>query len=93
MAKSKQRGARGIAGPPGPSGPRGPRGLTGAIGHIGKPGAPGTPIKHGPTLLVVHDQIDRIHRELDVQLKRMAQLQLEIDEVRATVKRLMESSD
>jgi hypothetical protein len=40
-------------------------------------------------LAFVHGQIERVHHELDVQLKRMAQLQAEVDDVRATVKRLM----
>jgi hypothetical protein len=40
-------------------------------------------------LAVVHDQIDQIHRDLEVQMKRMAQLQAQLDEVRATVKRLL----
>ena len=40
-------------------------------------------------LAAVHEQIERIHTELDVQLKRMAQLQVEIDDVRNTVKRLL----
>lgn len=45
------------------------------------------------TLAAIHDQIDHIHRELNVQLKRMAQLQTEIDEVRNTLKRLVTPSN
>lgn len=104
MAKAKQglrgkRGERGIAGPPGPTGPAGPRGATGATGARGSQGVigatgPAGGSGHRPsTLAAVHDQIDRIHGELDVQLKRMAQLQQEIDDVRRTVRRLMENSN
>jgi hypothetical protein len=39
--------------------------------------------------LGIHDQIHDIYHELDIQLRRMAQLQVQLDEVRATVARLM----
>ncbi len=92
------RGERGIPGPPGPAGPpgeRGERGLTGS--STGKTGEQGAVGPRGETaaasdtnaLAVVHDQIEHIHHELDVQMKRMAQLQAEVDEVRSTVKRLL----
>jgi len=44
---------------------------------------------HREVLLVIHDQIHDIYQELDIQLRRMAQLQAQLDEVRATVARLM----
>lgn len=36
----------------------------------------------------VHVQIDRIDRELDIQLKRMSQIQQDLDQLRATVRQL-----
>jgi hypothetical protein len=40
-------------------------------------------------LAVVHDQIEHIYHELDVQVKRLGQLQADVDAVRATLRRLM----
>ena len=82
IGKTGARGLRGAIGPRGAAGARGPTGLSGA------PGIAGDDLN---ALAAVHDQIDHIHHELDVQLKRMAQLQIEIDEVRNTVKRLLGS--
>lgn len=101
MSKSKrqgQRGERGIPGPTGPAGPRGPggpRGKTGASGLMGAtgPAGPVTPSDHLNKLVAVNDQIEHIHHELSVQMTRMSQLQAEVDEVRATLKRLMGGSD
>ena len=102
------QGERGIPGPPGPagrvgqrgpvgakgkSGARGATGATGASGAVGAKGATTTRHNHVNALAVVHDQIDHIHRELDVQMKRMAQLQAEVDGVRGTLKRLMADSN
>src|SRR3954466_6118406 len=97
MAKQKQapRGERGIAGPPGPAGPTGATGKTGATGQRGAAGkaAPARPpsIPDDPRmelLTVVEGQIEAIYAELDIQMKRMAQLQLQLDEVRSTVRKL-----
>jgi hypothetical protein len=43
-------------------------------------------------LSVVEAQIEDIHRELDVQTKRMAQLQVQVDEMRVYVRQLVGSS-
>jgi hypothetical protein len=40
-------------------------------------------------LATIHEQIEHIHHELDVQMKQMAQLQAEVDEVRAKLRQLM----
>jgi hypothetical protein len=37
---------------------------------------------------VVQQQIDTIYRELNLQVKRMGQLQVQVDELREQVKRL-----
>jgi hypothetical protein len=81
------RGARGERGKPGPVGRRGLTGPKGARGERGPIGAISN--AHVHALAEVHDQIDRIHHELDVHVKRMAQLQAEVDAVRVTVRRLM----
>lgn len=104
--KQGPRGELGILGRPGPVGRQGPVGARGKIGARGVRGAPGrtgpvgargatgpaAPDNHLNALGAVHDQIEHIHHELDVQMKRMAQLQMELDDVRATLRRLMGDS-
>ena len=97
-----QRGARGIPGPPGPAGKQGlagVRGQTGAKGATGATGARGAAGGAGPrtrnganALAGVHDKIEHIYRELDVQVRRMGQLQAEVDEVRGTLRQLLGES-
>jgi hypothetical protein len=98
------RGLQGIPGPPGPAGAtgaigaqgkvgqRGPIGKTGAAGVKGTAGAKGATGEEPPTRMklfgVVQLQIDRIDRELHIQMTRMAQIQAEIDQLRANLKRL-----
>jgi hypothetical protein len=67
-------------------GPAGPRGLKGARGATGKEGPTG---KGNEVLEIVEKQIDDIHHELDVQMKRIAQLQLQLDELRDLVRRAL----
>jgi hypothetical protein len=42
-------------------------------------------------LEIVEKQIDDIHHELDAQIKRIAQIQQQMDEVRVAVRRLLPS--
>lgn len=58
----------------------------GPAGAIG-PAAPDNQLN---ALAAIHDQIAHIHHELDVQMKRMGQLQVDVDEARTTLKRLMD---
>src|SRR3954453_363840 len=95
MAKQKHasRGERGIPGPPGPVGRTGATGKTGATGRRGAAGkpvaaAPSIPDERMELLTLVEGQIEDIYKELDIQMKRMAQLQMQIDELRATVRKL-----
>jgi hypothetical protein len=44
-------------------------------------------------LSTLHEQIDNIYQELDVQMKRMAQLQMQLDEVRKRMYSLASDSD
>ena len=53
---------------------RGPRGFTGRAGRQGKPG-----VNHTDELTALSNQMDQIVRELQTQLKRMAQMQLQLD--------------
>jgi polyhydroxyalkanoate synthesis regulator phasin len=39
-------------------------------------------------LTIVEAQIENIYCDLDIQMKRMAQIQAQVDELRATVRRL-----
>lgn len=90
MAKAKQqRGRQGIPGPSGPRGPAGPRGQPGQRGKTGEHGkAP--PPERKKLIEEVNGHIEDIHRELDVQMKRMSQIQQQVDELRAKVKKLSE---
>src|SRR5687767_328316 len=97
MSRSKQQDQRGLRGPRGPRGAQGPIGRTGKSGAIGPRGRVGARGKAGPLSLgdrlailsVVEGQIEEVHREVTVQMKRMANLQAEIDELRENVARLL----
>jgi hypothetical protein len=81
-------------GPRGPAGPRGRLGLKGArgiAGPAGPAGHVGPSAKGSDVLEIVQQQIDDIYVELDVQMKRLAQVQEQMDELRATVRRLLPS--
>ena len=43
-------------------------------------------------LAAVHDKIEHIYRELDVQVRRLGQLQAEVDEVRGSLRQLLGES-
>ncbi|HEV8348280.1 MAG TPA: hypothetical protein VGQ16_17010 [Vicinamibacterales bacterium] len=91
-AKKERRSAQG---PPGPAGPRGPRGHAGARGEpgrTGKQGQVGTAAPTGRAMLLheVNRHIEDIYRELNVQIKRMSQIQQQVDELREKLKRLSE---
>lgn len=91
MAKQKQgpRGQRGIPGPPGP------RGSAGATGQSGARGAKGGRTRtHGGKgrqrlLMSVERHIENIYGELTAQLQRLAKLQVQVDELRSKLKRVL----
>jgi collagen triple helix repeat protein len=93
-----QQGATGVTGQRGATGATGQRGATGARGAQGPNGAVGSPEgtlggRSRIKLIADVDQhITRIYHELDVQMKRTAQIQVELDDLRAKVRRLMGSS-
>jgi hypothetical protein len=53
------------------------------------PGPVGPPARGSDVLEIVEKQIDDIHRDLDVQLNRIAQIQQQMDELRALVRRVL----
>jgi hypothetical protein len=67
-------------------GKRGSKGITGKQGAKGPAGK--EPIWRRELLATVDNQIRRIDGELNIQMKRMAQIQQELDELRNNVKRL-----
>jgi len=99
-------GPPGPAGPPGPKGATGARGKVGQRGRIGMrglrggkgtAGAKGATGKEPPQrkklIKVVQVQIDRIDRELQIQMTRMAQIQADVDQLRANLKKLAGDSN
>ena len=80
-------GLTGPAGPPGPPGIEGRRGVTGARGATGRPGGI-TKASRKPTIRMI-EHLDRemstVHKALETQLIRIAQIQQQLDELRARV--------
>ena len=84
-----ERGERGIPGPPGPAGPRGQTGATGPRGHDAHvPSEALTDAARMEILTVVQEQIEEIYSEMDVQMRRMAQLQVQVDDLRSKMRKL-----
>ena len=75
------RGRRGQAGHTGRTGERGPRGITG--------GAKALPASALKQFNEVERTIEDIYHELEVQMHRMAQIQQQLDELRAKIKQLI----
>ena len=83
------RGPIGKTGLRGAQGPSGARGAAGAVGKMGPQGLQGRePAWRKHLLEEVQEQIDRIDQELGVQLRRMAQIQREVDELKAKLRKL-----
>jgi prefoldin subunit 5 len=53
----------------------------------------GPPVKGSEVLEIVERQIDDIHRDLNVQMRRISQIQQQMDELRAMVRRVMSSQE
>ena len=82
--KTGSAGATGDIGHSGHTGQRGPKGVAGRRGPKG-PTAAVLPSERRSLLATLHEQIDNIYQELDVQMKRMAQLQVQLDDVRKKI--------
>ena len=93
-------GPPGPAGSPGPSGiqgaagAKGIQGMRGATGATGKTGATSSESKTTARQRIkiateVEHHFDHIYKELRIQLTRMAQIQAEVDELRAKIQHLL----
>jgi hypothetical protein len=82
------RGSTGARGPKGAQGTTGARGMTGAVGATGASAR--FPRSEA---LEVSEHLDGIYCELEVQMKRMGQIQQQLDELRSKVKRMFENSN
>ncbi len=93
MAKSKGerglRGATGARGERGAQGARGERGATGERGPAGPAGPEGPKMRPAEVLALVDDQFNEIRKQLDLQLKRFAQVQVQLDQIHGLVKKLV----
>jgi hypothetical protein len=85
-----RKAGRGPAGPPGPPGPRGERGPIGPRGEPGKKGTATPKVDRAALLAEVNGHIEDIYKELDVQMKRMSQIQQQVDELREKIRKLSE---
>ena len=94
----RNRGPRGAIGNKGARGPRGRRGARGAAGLIGQRGQTGPAGGKGPKgpkglpqhdalLGIVEQRFNDVYKQLDVQLRRMAQIQQQLDELGQVVRR------
>ena len=83
-------GGRGLTGKAGPIGAAGHVGATGAKGKKGAPGSKAPSNSKGRRRLIaaVDRHIENIYGELTVQMRRMARIQAQIDELREKVRAL-----
>ena len=79
MAKPTQR--RGLKGNAGAKGAQGRPGTEGKRGAQGPVGPAGPKMKPGEVLAIVDDQFNELRKQLDLQLQRTAQLQLQLDQI------------
>jgi collagen triple helix repeat protein len=86
QGRAGQRGATGktgMRGAKGSVGPKGGKGQHGAKGEMGE-----EPPRRVKLLDIVQVQISRIDEELRIQMTRMGQIQAEVDQLRANLRRL-----
>ena len=97
MAKKQARGMRGLRGPSGPAGARGPRGergergrqgVRGVTGPVGPVGVLGPDADPKELIKALDVQVDGIYKELTAQMNRLSEVQMQLDEVRAAIRRL-----
>ena len=83
--------AQGPPGPPGPRGPRGPKGVSGPRGGgshaelVGGGAAMEVVERLSEEMLLVHEDMVSVHRALETQLTRIAQIQQQLDELRTRI--------
>ena len=90
-----KRGSVGARGKTGARGSKGSTGLGGARGPTGPMGSP-EPATEGKRRIRLLADVDRhinhIYHELEVQMKRTGQIQMELDDLRTKVRNLMDGS-
>jgi hypothetical protein len=86
----QSQGPRGRRGPKGPRGETGPIGRRGKIGKAGRKGPKGLtgPLHRDNVLDMVMTHFDDVYQQLNIQMKRMAQMQQQVDVLVAHVARL-----
>jgi hypothetical protein len=97
QGKRGEKGLRGPAGPPGKSGVAGERGPMGRAGRVGAPGAKGArgaPVgvsgkQRKRFVAAVDRHIENIYTELSVQMKRMARIQAQVDDLREKIRQAL----
>jgi collagen triple helix repeat protein len=84
-------GTRGLTGKAGPVGAAGHTGHTGARGAKGATGskAPASGKGRKRFIAAVDRHIENIYGELTVQMKRMARIQLQVDELREKIRKAL----
>ena len=91
MGKPGRAGLRGASGSRGVAGVKGATGLTGKRGAVGATRLPWSGNASAFALTGIHKQIENIYNDLNIQMKRMAQVQAELDEVRAKLQRMTDA--
>jgi hypothetical protein len=84
-----ERGLTGKAGVAGATGRPGARGAKGSTGSTGSQGRVVTSPGRRRLIAAVDRHIENIYSELTVQMKRMAKIQAQIDELRERVRRAL----
>ena len=90
VGKKGAKGSTGLSGSKGAKGVKGAIGLKGRTGLTGKRGAVGRASIASPQLMLtgLDKRLGRIFQELEIQMRRMAQMQAELNDVRTTVQQL-----
>ena len=78
-------GAKGPRGKPGKAGPRGLQGRRGKTGIAGKMGTRGLtgPLYRNHAIEALEERFTDVYHQLDIQLQRIAQIQLQLDRISA----------
>lgn len=89
-----ERGKQGVTGEQGARGPvgageRGKQGATGEQGARGPTGPAGPRMSRADVLAMVEDQFRDIRKEMALQLARMGQIQLQLDQIHKLLKTLV----
>jgi hypothetical protein len=70
-------------------GPRGYSGEAGVQGPVGPAGPAGPRISRADVIAMVEDQFVEIRKEMSLQLQRMGQIQVQLDQIAVMLKKLV----